>query len=137
MPSRLRSIALALALGPLAALTVGPGNALAKEKNTSSSSSSSAESTDPLERVGYRPAPGAQLIGEAVQSPSGDDVAFFEQNGELRELVVCPRGGAPGRWTVKAETTKLHIFWVGPTQLVLGPDVLAPKMVVRWRMARS
>jgi hypothetical protein len=129
MPSTLRT--LALALGLVAVGNIPPVIAAAKEKSVSSSDGGS-----PLERVGYRPAPGAQLIGEAVQSPSGDDVAFFEQNGELRELVVCPRGATPGRWTVKAETTKLRIFWSGPTQLVLGSDILAPRMVVRWSLAR-
>jgi hypothetical protein len=130
MPLTLRTTA--LALGLLGFGTTWPGMALAKEK-----SSSSAEKSDPLERAGYRPPPGAQLIGEAVESPSGQDVAFFEQNGEVRELVVYPRGGAPGRWSVKPETTKLHIFWTGPTEIVLGPDALAPRMVVRWEVART
>jgi hypothetical protein len=127
MPNRLWS--LTLSLGILVPLSARPAAGEPKEKSGSRPS--------PLERVGYHPAPGAQILGDPVERPGGDEVAFFEQSGAAFALVVCvPRVG-PARWTVTEATTRLHIYWSGPTEIVLGPDALAPRMVVRWQVRRA
>ena len=38
---------------------------------------------------------------------------------------------------VTESTTRLHIYWLGPPELILGADVLMPRMVVRWQVGRG
>jgi hypothetical protein len=127
MPNWLRFLALAVGIG----IPATAGRAAADTKEPPGPAPGS------LERLGYRPAPGAQVIGAPTRRPGGDEVAFFERNGATYALVVVLPHVAPARWTVTESTTRLHIYWMGPTELSLGTDALAPKMVVRWQVSRS
>lgn len=90
-----------------------------------------------MRRCGYRPAAGAQLLGDPSPGPTGDELAFFEQGAAGYELVVCMKGVNPARWPINAQLAKLKIFWVGRTEIVLGQNVLAPRARVRWQLGRT
>lgn len=95
------------------------------------------ESDDPAERVGYHTPDGAKRVGKATPSQTGDEVAFFESRGESVELVVAVKGGAVARWPVAQEHARLAIYWIGPSELVLGQAPLQPKVRVRWTVSRA
>src|SRR5688572_4434974 len=78
------------------------------------------ETDDPVRRVGYRAPEGARRIGRAYPSQAGDQVAFFEERGEIVQLVVAVKGGATARWPVSADTARLSVYWVGPSEIILG-----------------
>jgi hypothetical protein len=80
---------------------------------------------------------GSRRVGRVYPSPDGEQVAFFEQQSDDVQLVVAVKGGVSARWPVTQETAKLQVYWVGPTEVVLGTDVLAPKARVRWYVARA
>jgi hypothetical protein len=109
------------------------GEASPREKNASSPE----ELEDPARRVGYVAPEGARRLGRAYPSQSGDQVAFFEERGDAVQLVVAVKGGATARWPVSPDTARLSVYWVGPSEIILGTDVLAPKMRVKWYVARA
>ncbi len=123
-------IALAVGLGPTSA-HAAPA---AKENPGSTSGASEAEI---LRRVGYRAPQGAHPVGKLYPDKTGDQVAFFEQRGDTVQLVVAIKGGAAARWPVSPDTARLQVIWVGPSELVLGTDTLAPKVRVKWYVARA
>jgi hypothetical protein len=116
------------ALAPAARVDAAP-----REK----SDSSPEEADDPVRRVGYRPPDGARRLGKPSPSQAGDQVAFFEERGEAVQLVVAVKGGSAARWPVSAETARLSIYWIGPSEIILGTDQLAPRMRVKWYVARA
>jgi hypothetical protein len=132
MPSWMKASMVAIAavtsLAPLATADAAP-----REKSVSSNE----DVDDPVRRVGYRAPEGSRRIGPAYPSQTGEQVAFFEQRGETVQLVVAVKGGATARWPVTPDTANLSVYWVGPTEIVLGTDLLAPKMRVRWYVARA
>jgi len=125
-----RVLVLAVTISVPGVSLVGSAGATPKENAPSTEAA-------PLDRVGYRSAPGAQVLGDPVVRPGSDDVAFFEQTGAATELVVCLHGAEPARWPLPAQASRLRIFWTGPTELSLGTEILAPKMIVRWRVTRG
>jgi hypothetical protein len=99
--------------------------------------STSEEVHDPARRIGYRTPAGARRLGDLYPNQAGDQVAFFEERNAEVELVVAIAGGAAARWAVSRDTARLSVFWIGPSEIILGTDVLAPKMRVKWYVARA
>jgi hypothetical protein len=129
MVLRLQAALLGLVLGAAPAVDAAPkGNP---------PSTPEASDTESLRRVGYRAPEGAHRVSRVYPSPEGDQVAFFEEQADDIHLVVAVKGGVSARWSVTRATAKLQVYWVGPTEVILGDDVLAPKARVRWYVARA
>jgi hypothetical protein len=123
-----------LGLGMTAA-SLAPDAGAAPRENRSSAAAEADEAV--LSRLGYRPAPGARRLGRLYPSKAGEGIAFFEQQGREVSLVVVLRAGASARWVVPADSASLDVFWVGPSEIMLGSDLLAPKMRVKWSVAQA
>jgi hypothetical protein len=88
-----------------------------------------------LRRVGYRAPAGARRVGRVFPSKSGDEVAFFEEREQSVSLVVAIKGGASARWAMSPDATHLEVYWLSSSELVLGKDLLAPRMRVKFYVA--
>src|SRR5688572_10375908 len=88
-------------------------------------STAEASETETLRRVGYRTPEGARRVSRVYPSPDGEQAAFFEQRADDVQLVVAVKGGVSARWVVSQETARLQVYWIGPTEVVLGDDVLS------------
>ena len=121
----------------LLGLAVGAAPSAGAAPKGNPPSSPEASDAETLRRVGYHAPDGSRRVGRVYPSPDGEQVAFFEQQSDDVQLVVAVKGGVSARWPVTQETAKLQVYWVGPTEVVLGTDVLAPKARVRWYVARA
>ncbi len=131
MRSWLLAIGLGLGMGSLVPV---PHAEAAPRENRSSTSEES--DTTALRRVGYRAPEGAMRISRVFPSKSGDEVAFFERQDRRVSLVVAIKGGVEARWPMSADVEDLAVFWLNKSEIVLGPDLLTPKMRVKWYVAQ-
>lgn len=73
----------------------------------------------------------------------GRAVAWLEQSRSGLRLVVVAdvaRPEEPLYWTLPARaatTSRERLSWVGPHQVVVGPDLLSPRAVASWTESAS
>jgi hypothetical protein len=132
MRSLLHALVLTLAVGGAGSMS----HAGATARENPSSTGAEADETA-LRRLNYRAPEGARRIGKLFPSKSGEGVAFFERQGEDVSLVVVLSAGATARWTVPPDSAKLDVFWTGPSELMLGTNLLSPKIRVKWQVAQA